>query len=439
MLTTTQVFCQPVCIKPDLTYTPSTNMAALTEKAVQLKENMDLDSTNISKETVKTYEVEIAKILHTMQRGTPSPPPLKKRKISANQADQKLIGQALPRQPILPNHLQLHGHSKSQESMKLENKATQKAPEQPQIISPLQSDRIHRDQQLNSTNRLPSSVMNAQDVFHFGRSANFALQAFTPSALDFPQIRSLERIALALDPRFSKMIHSSLISSGFYNVGNNSFLTIPQNEKEFKMTTVLPEDHRSSCVTPPNQIPLCLPVAPTTSEIQHITPSSPKKSKKSEVPAGKVKLCRMESCNKAAARRTPYCSNHSGPRRCEKDGCNKCAQGRTRFCIAHGGGRRCTVEGCTKGARDRYFCAAHGGGRRCTVAKCSKLAVDTQGLCTAHGGGRRCEVAGCPKSAQSNTNLCVRHGGGRKCSIDGCSKVARGKSGCCMLHSRMSS
>jgi len=388
-----------------------------------------------------------------MQRGTPSPPPpLKKRKISSNQADHKLIGLALPRQPILPNNFQLHDKPKSLEPVVPKTSAaTQKAPEQPHVISSLQSNRIFRNQQSNSTTRLQSAILNAQDIFNLSRSTNFNMPAFTPSAMDLPQMQSLERLALALgDPLLPKMIHSSLMPPNFFNVSSNGLSSIPHSEQESKVNTALPvgqtsgritplnQISRSVPVTPPHQVPICLPVgcAPPSIMINQNSKSSSKKTKKSEVP--KVKICRMDSCNEAAARRTPYCSKHSGPRRCEKGGCNKCAQGRTRFCIAHGGGRRCTVEGCTKGARDRFFCAAHGGGRRCTMAKCSKLAVDTQGLCTAHGGGRRCEIEGCPKSAQSNTNLCVRHGGGRKCSIDGCSKVARGKSGCCMLHSRMS-
>lgn len=147
------------------------------------------------------------------------------------------------------------------------------------------------------------------------------------------------------------------------------------------------------------------------------------------------KICRMESCELPAARRTPYCKKHSGPRKCEHDGCIKCAQGRTRFCIAHGGGRRCIQPGCNKGARDRKYCASHGGGRRCIVEHCYKLAVGGCKTCTAHGGGKRCKFDGCTKSAQSSSSFCVRHGGGRKCSFPTCNKVARGKSRLCMSHS----
>lgn len=147
------------------------------------------------------------------------------------------------------------------------------------------------------------------------------------------------------------------------------------------------------------------------------------------------KICRMDSCEAPAARRTPYCIKHSGPRKCEFDGCTKCAQGRTRFCIAHGGGRRCIYPGCSKGARDRKYCASHGGGRRCVVEYCYKLAVGGCNTCTAHGGGKRCKFEGCSKSAQSSSSYCVRHGGGRKCSFPRCTKVARGKSRLCMSHS----
>lgn len=148
----------------------------------------------------------------------------------------------------------------------------------------------------------------------------------------------------------------------------------------------------------------------------------------------KRKLCRMDKCQDSAAKRTPYCINHAGPRKCEFEDCTKCAQGRTRFCIAHGGGRRCVFAGCTKGARGKSFCAYHGGGRRCSVAACTKLAVGSSSLCTAHGGGKRCKAANCKKSAQSSFDFCVRHGGGRRCSVDGCSKVARGRTKLCMSH-----
>ena len=148
----------------------------------------------------------------------------------------------------------------------------------------------------------------------------------------------------------------------------------------------------------------------------------------------KVKICRMEGCNDPAAKRTPYCSKHSGPRKCEFQGCKKCAQGRTRFCISHGGGRRCMHPDCNKGARDKKFCASHGGGRRCNIESCNKLAVGGGHKCTAHGGGRRCQSSGCNKSAQSSSSFCVRHGGGRKCKVENCRKVARGKSGLCMSH-----
>lgn len=52
----------------------------------------------------------------------------------------------------------------------------------------------------------------------------------------------------------------------------------------------------------------------------------------------KEKICRMNDCLNPAAKRTPYCTKHTGARKCEfKGGCTKCAQGRTRFCISHGG------------------------------------------------------------------------------------------------------
>mmetsp|Transcript_8235 Transcript_8235/g.12112 ORF Transcript_8235/g.12112 Transcript_8235/m.12112 type:complete len:250 (-) Transcript_8235:243-992(-) len=146
------------------------------------------------------------------------------------------------------------------------------------------------------------------------------------------------------------------------------------------------------------------------------------------------KCCRMDGCAEPAARRTPYCANHCGPRKCEFTGCSKCAQGRTRFCISHGGGRRCQHPNCNKGARDRQFCAAHGGGKRCKEAGCNKLAVGGFNKCTTHGGGKRCKADNCTKSAQSSTHFCVRHGGGRKCAINGCKKVARGKTLMCMSH-----
>lgn len=148
----------------------------------------------------------------------------------------------------------------------------------------------------------------------------------------------------------------------------------------------------------------------------------------------KIKMCRMESCMTPAAKRTPYCAQHSGPRRCEHEGCKKGAQGRTRFCIAHGGGRRCIHAFCNKGARDSKFCAAHGGGKRCFVKDCSKSAVGGSNMCTAHGGGKRCQHQGCTKSAQSSTPFCVKHGGGRKCVVEGCNKVARGRTQMCMVH-----
>jgi hypothetical protein len=146
---------------------------------------------------------------------------------------------------------------------------------------------------------------------------------------------------------------------------------------------------------------------------------------------GKVKVCRIQGCDEAAAIRRPYCARHSGNRLCEQEGCNKCAQGSTRFCIAHGGGRRCTHPGCDKGARDKFFCAAHGGGKRCKADGCDKSAVGGSSLCTAHGGGRRCSIDGCDKSAQSSTRFCVKHGGGKKCCYDGCEKVARGRTQYC--------
>mmetsp|Transcript_26341 Transcript_26341/g.52542 ORF Transcript_26341/g.52542 Transcript_26341/m.52542 type:complete len:563 (+) Transcript_26341:323-2011(+) len=148
----------------------------------------------------------------------------------------------------------------------------------------------------------------------------------------------------------------------------------------------------------------------------------------------KLKICRMERCMAFAAKRTPYCPAHAGPRRCETPGCNKCAQGRTRYCIGHGGGRRCTAPGCTKGARDKFFCAGHGGGKRCEVKGCSKSAVGGCSKCTSHGGGRRCQSEGCSKSAQSCTPFCVRHGGGKKCIMPDCEKVARGRTSMCMSH-----
>ncbi len=160
----------------------------------------------------------------------------------------------------------------------------------------------------------------------------------------------------------------------------------------------------------------------------------PKLKTSSKTANKKRKTCRMDGCGEEAARRTPYCSRHCGPRKCEHEGCTKCAQGRTRFCIGHGGGRRCQHEGCTKGARDRHFCAFHGGGRRCNVKDCTKLAVGKGFTCTAHGGGRRCQHEKCTKSAQSSSNFCVRHGGGRKCKLPNCTRVARGKLGLCMSH-----
>ena len=151
-----------------------------------------------------------------------------------------------------------------------------------------------------------------------------------------------------------------------------------------------------------------------------------------------VKTCRMDNCNKPAAKRTPYCCSHRGVRKCEHESCSKCAQGRTRFCIAHGGGRRCMYYGCNKAARDKKFCAAHGGGKRCSVAGCNRLALvsgsKSELKCTAHGGGKRCKKEGCNKSAQSGTGFCVRHGGGKKCLVQGCLKVARGKTMLCMSH-----
>ena len=150
-----------------------------------------------------------------------------------------------------------------------------------------------------------------------------------------------------------------------------------------------------------------------------------------------IKICRMEGCFCPAAKRTPYCSQHSGPRRCEFSGCEKGAQGRTRYCISHGGGRRCIYPSCNKGARDSRYCAAHGGGRRCEVNRCSKSAVGGSRTCTAHGGGKRCQRKGCVKSAQSATPFCVKHGGGRKCAMEGCDKVARGKTQKCMVHSTL--
>ena len=153
----------------------------------------------------------------------------------------------------------------------------------------------------------------------------------------------------------------------------------------------------------------------------------------------KIKICRMDGCSIAAAKRTPYCEKHCGPRRCEHMGCGKGAQGRTRFCIAHGGGRRCIHPFCSKGARDSKFCAAHGGGKRCSIADCTKSAVGGSSKCTAHGGGKRCQHKGCTKSAQSATDYCVKHGGGRKCTVDGCSKVARGRTQKCMVHGTMES
>ncbi len=173
---------------------------------------------------------------------------------------------------------------------------------------------------------------------------------------------------------------------------------------------------------------MCVPVGNSpTIEIPQLKTSTKSVSKKR-------KTCRMDGCEDEAARRTPYCSKHCGPRKCEHEGCTKCAQGRTRFCIGHGGGRRCQHEGCTKGARDRHFCAFHGGGRRCNVKDCTKLAVGKGFTCTAHGGGRRCQHEKCSKSAQSSSNFCVRHGGGRKCKLPTCSRVARGKLGLCMSH-----
>jgi len=152
----------------------------------------------------------------------------------------------------------------------------------------------------------------------------------------------------------------------------------------------------------------------------------------------KRKVCRMDTCDSLAAKRTPYCARHAGQRKCEFTECSKFAQGKTRFCIAHGGGRRCLISNCTRGARDQKYCAAHGGGRRCKFLKCTKLAVGGGYTCTAHGGGKRCQIADCSKSAQSSSNYCVRHGGGRKCNFGGCDKVARGKTGMCMSHANQS-
>ena len=148
----------------------------------------------------------------------------------------------------------------------------------------------------------------------------------------------------------------------------------------------------------------------------------------------KIKLCRMDTCAEPAARRTPYCLGHSGPRKCELNGCTKFAQGRTRFCIGHGGGRRCKFSGCTKGARDKQFCVSHGGGRRCRTQDCTKLAVGSSMLCTAHGGGKRCKAPKCSKSAQSSFDYCVQHGGGHRCIVESCTKIARGRTMLCMSH-----
>ena len=144
--------------------------------------------------------------------------------------------------------------------------------------------------------------------------------------------------------------------------------------------------------------------------------------------------CEVESCTGRVAKKSPYCTLHSGGRRCHHEGCTKCSQGSTKFCIAHGGGRRCTIRGCSKGARDKLYCAAHGGGKRCGIDGCNTSAVGGSKLCTSHGGGKRCQMEGCNKASQSSTPYCVRHGGGRKCIEYGCRKVARGRTDYCAAH-----
>jgi len=220
-----------------------------------------------------------------------------------------------------------------------------------------------------------------------------------------------------------------------------------------------------------NEIPMCYPLAPTQWQQppmrvsadqasssstytyqnllcpQHIMtpsaiPSGTSDAQNPSLPNNKLtkkrKVCRMDTCESLAAKRTPYCTRHAGQRKCEFTECSKFAQGKTRFCISHGGGRRCLVSNCTRGARDQKYCAAHGGGRRCRFSSCTKLAVGGGFTCTAHGGGKRCQIEDCGKSAQSSSNFCVRHGGGRKCNFGGCDKVARGKTGKCMSHANQS-
>lgn len=223
----------------------------------------------------------------------------------------------------------------------------------------------------------------------------------------FTDNRSMERPAVAA---FSNSMIMQLLS-------NQMIFSAPPS-----LNSILCQPILASCG--PNQVQQQRP------EPLQNSPTLPQKSAQKSL----LKVCRMEGCNTEAARRTPYCKNHSGQRRCEAPNCNKCAQGRTRFCIGHGGGRRCQFEGCTKGARDKKFCASHGGGRRCNIENCKKLAVGRGNTCTAHGGGRRCQHEECTKSAQSNSTFCVRHGGGRKCKMPKCNKVARGKQGLCMSH-----
>ena len=190
----------------------------------------------------------------------------------------------------------------------------------------------------------------------------------------------------------------------------------------------------------PNYLPLYSKYFSDNSQSQKTIPT--KLCPKTPRQVDSAKICRMDTCNKFAVKRSPYCDAHRGVRKCEYiDGCAKVAQGRTRFCIAHGGGRRCThPSGCNRAARDKLFCAAHGGGKRCTVKGCHRLALVTSKSvdikCTAHGGGKRCLQDGCAKSAQSGTNFCVKHGGGKRCRIQGCQKVARGKTMYCMSHGR---
>lgn len=190
------------------------------------------------KKRAKPCDVEIAKILHTMQRATPSPPPLKKREIVPEpyQADKELIGQALPCQPNLftkPN--EKRNNSKVKEESGL-----------PRAISALDFERSYQHHHLYMNVGSLPILPQAQHI------AKFGMPAFTPAVLrQIPQIPSYDCRNIAFEPLLSRFVScSSLLRSNLYHESNQGVLSGTRKELNTHVKTTLPNYFDTSGITP---------------------------------------------------------------------------------------------------------------------------------------------------------------------------------------------